>query len=163
MALSINAKNALTHGVANYNAAQEIITALNTATAGVAPQDISTTASPTFVGLTLTGNENVTGTLAVTGTATLTGVSTAAGNVNVASGKVYKVNGVQVVGAQQALVPAITTTYTGGSAPTPGTTQTIVSATEPTAVELLQYIANVEARLSAINVLLKTHGLEASS
>lgn len=161
MALSDNAKNALTHGVANYNAAQEIITALNTATAGVAPQDISTTASPTFVGLTLTGNENITGTLAVTGTATLTGVSTAAGNVNVASGKVYKVNGVQVVGAQQALVPPIVVTYTG-TPPTPGTTQSI-TIDSVSAADVLQYCVNLDARLSAINVLLKTHGLEASS
>lgn len=118
---------------------------------------------------TLTGNTAVAGTLAVTGTSTFTGATTHTadatfnGHVLLATGKVVKVNNIQVVGAQQAVIPPITTTYTTGSAPTTGTTQTIANAATPTVVELLQYIANVEARVSAMNVLLKAHGLEASA
>jgi hypothetical protein len=160
MAFSPLAKSALYHALANYNAAVEVEAAIQ-GNSGGAPQDVSSTGSPTFAAATITGNETVGGTLGVTGTATLTGVSTASGNVNVASGKVYKVNGVQVVGAQAAAVAPIVTTYTSGSAPTTGVTQTIGNSASPNAVELLQYIANVEARVTALNLVIHNHGLTA--
>jgi hypothetical protein len=48
-----------------------------------------------------------------------------------------------------------TPTYTSGSAPTPGTTQTIADSTAPTVVELLQYIANLHAKVNALTSALQ--------
>ncbi len=57
------------------------------------------------------------------------------------------------VAALSSTAPVIT--YTSGSAPTAGTTQTIADSTTPTVVELLQYIKNVQAQVNAIAAALK--------
>lgn len=49
-----------------------------------------------------------------------------------------------------------TPTYTSGSAPTPATTQTIADSATPTVVELLQYIANLHAKVNALQDALKS-------
>lgn len=57
------------------------------------------------------------------------------------------------VAALSSTAPVVT--YTTGSAPTPGTTQTISNSGTPTVVELLQYCANLQAQVNAIAAALK--------
>ena len=57
----------------------------------------------------------------------------------------------------------ITTTYTSGSAPTPGTTQTIANSATPTVAELLQYCANLEGVVNSLQAALIAHGLMADA
>ena len=73
-----------------------------------------------------------------------------------------------LVSSQQSLVGAsdgdtITTTYTSGTAPTAGTTQTIANAATPTVVELLQYCANLEGVVNSLQAALIAHGLLADA
>lgn len=49
-----------------------------------------------------------------------------------------------------ALAPTVTVTYTSGSAPTVSGAVTIADATTPTVVELLDYIVELQAKVTAI-------------
>lgn len=84
------------------------------------------------------------------------------GNVNVVSGKVYKVNGNQVVGARGAAVARISRTATSGSLPTPDGSITIANTATPTVVELLEYCTELEAKLEELTAKFRAatgHGL----
>ena len=73
-----------------------------------------------------------------------------------------------MISDQQALVGAsntdvLTITYSAGSAPTPGTTQTIGNSASPSVTELLQYCANLEDLLTKTRNVLIAHGLMADA
>lgn len=73
----------------------------------------------------------------------------------------YKVSGTKVVGAQAAAITNITITATTGSLPTAGNSQTIASATVPTVAELLALCVSMNAKITALNLVLHSHGLTA--
>lgn len=62
----------------------------------------------------------------------------------------YQINGTKVLGAQGAAIADITSTATSGSLPTPDGNVTIANAATPTAVELLEYCVELEAKVEAI-------------
>jgi hypothetical protein len=72
-------------------------------------------------------------------------------------------NGNQVVGARETAVGDVTSTATSGSLPTPDGTITIADGASPTNAELLEYCAELEAKLETLLDRLGTsgHGLTA--
>lgn len=84
------------------------------------------------------------------------------GNLALASGKVYKVNGTQVVGGQGAAVANLTVIATTGSLPTPNGSVTIADAASPTPAELLKYCVELEATVETLLSRLRAHGLIAT-
>jgi hypothetical protein len=73
----------------------------------------------------------------------------------------YKVSGTKVVGAQAAAITAITITATTGSLPTPNGATTISNTATPTVVELLDLCVELNAKINALNLVLRNHGLTA--
>jgi hypothetical protein len=95
-------------------------------------------------------------TLATTGDATI------GGNVLIASGKVLKINSIQVVGAQQAAPTNVAVTFTTNARSTyasPTGALTIGNGTSPTVAELGDYCDELHGVISAILAVLHTHGL----
>lgn len=74
----------------------------------------------------------------------------------------YRVGGTQVVGAQQAAITDLGVTASSGTLPTPDGSLTIADAASPTNAELLEYSAELEAKLEAILAALRAHGLIAT-
>lgn len=141
MSVSTSTNRRLAVALGSNTAASELVTILNT---GVAGTDGSYT------------------------TITTTGDATIGGNLLLASGKVVKVNNVQVVGAQQANQVSVAVTYTSGSAPTiTGNAITIADGTSGganvTIPELLSFCTALKANVGSILTALKAHGLLASS
>jgi hypothetical protein len=122
-------------------------------------------ASPTVTTLATTGAATIGTSLTVgtTITATAGDLTLSAGDLKLASGHVVKVNGTQVLGAQQTAATVLTITFTTGGTPatytTGGTTQTISDSTSVTNAELLVYCNNLRGRIAAINTILHAHGL----
>lgn len=88
-----------------------------------------------------------------------TGNGTFNGNWNLASGKVYQVNGTQVVGAQGAAVADLTTAATTGSMPSADGSVTLADAASPTNGELLEYCVELDAKLKTLLSRVRAHGL----
>lgn len=71
-----------------------------------------------------------------------------------------KVDGVQVIAAQQADYGLLDITFTA-NAPTAGLTATVADGAAPSVVETGQFMANVESQLANIRATLQAHGLMA--
>jgi hypothetical protein len=59
--------------------------------------------------------------------------------------------------------PVVTMTYTSGSAPAVTGALTVANSATPTVVELLKYCTELQAKLTAINTILESHGLSADA
>jgi hypothetical protein len=95
-------------------------------------------------------------------TLTTTGDITSGGNVKLASGKVLKVNNIQVVGAQQSAPSNVTITFTANAPATyasPATTKTVADGSTPTVAELLDLVCDLRGVIANILTVLHTHGL----
>lgn len=68
------------------------------------------------------------------------------------------VNGLKVLGPQQAAIPNLTTTATSGALPAPNGSVTIADAAAPTNAELLKYCVEIEAKLEASLAKDRVHG-----
>jgi hypothetical protein len=90
------------------------------------------------------------------------------GNINIASGKVYKINGNQVVGARGAALTAQLTTLTASAPGTPDYAITAGNNGAGTADEwctVISVIANLQTRVSELEARLSSaagHGLIAA-
>lgn len=72
-------------------------------------------------------------------------------------------NGRPLLGSRQSLVADIVVTYTAGAAPTPDGALTVANSATPTVVELLEYCAELDAKVKALADILEAHGLMADA
>jgi hypothetical protein len=88
-----------------------------------------------------------------------TGNATFNGNWNLAGGKAYQVNGIQVVGPQGAAVPDLTASAASGMLPSADGRIVISDAAAPTGDELLEYCVELDAKLKTLLARVRQHGL----
>ena len=79
-------------------------------------------------------------------------------DIDLVSGKVFKIDGTQVVGAQGATIADLATTWTANPRTATGSI-TIADGDTPTVEELGQYCVELEAKLELVLARLKAHGL----
>lgn len=72
----------------------------------------------------------------------------------------YKVDGVQVVGAQGAAVADLAINYTGGNPNlVPNSVVVVANGAAPTVAELLEAVGELTAKLNTVLARLRAHGL----